>query len=62
MMIAGFGCGIYNLGQGYGYINIKNSDQMDSEKLTHKKQMLNISGFAMLGIGVVYTLELLGVW
>jgi hypothetical protein len=62
MMTVGFGLGIYNLGQGLGFIKIKNSDEMDNEKLASKKQVFIFSGFAMFGIGVIYTLEFLGIW
>ncbi len=62
MMIAGFSLCIYNLSQGFGYIKIKNSDGMDSEKLTQKKQMLKFGSIPMFCIGVIYALELLGVW
>ncbi|MEP7706800.1 hypothetical protein [Paraglaciecola sp. 25GB23A] len=62
MMILGFGSGIYNLCQGLGIIKIKNSDEMDSKKLAGKKQMLIFSSFVMFGIGVIYTLEFLGIW
>lgn len=62
MMIAGFSLCIYNLCQGFGYIRIKNSDEMDSDKLSHKKQMRKIGSIPMFGIGVIYTLELIGIW
>jgi hypothetical protein len=35
---------------------------MDNEKLASKKQVSIFSGFAMFGIGVIYTLEFLGIW
>ena len=62
MMSIGYGLGIYNLSQGLGYIKIKKSDDMEHSELASKKKMLIFSSFAMFGIGIIYTLELLGIW
>ncbi|MBU2872098.1 hypothetical protein [Colwellia sp. E2M01] len=62
MMITGFSLCIYNLCQGYGYIKIKKSDGMEPEELAKKKQMLKFGSIPMFGIGVIYALELLGIW
>lgn len=62
MMIAGFSFGIYSLCQGFGLIKIKNSDVITQEKLNHKKQASKLSGIIMCAIGIIYALELLGVW
>ena len=62
MITTGFALGIYNLCKYFGFIKIKNSDEMNPQELAAKKLGLLISGLVMLGIGVTYTLEFLGVW
>ena len=43
-----------------GYI--KNGDDMDIDKLTSIKKSRIFSSLPMIGIGIIYTLELLGIW
>ena len=62
MMLAGFGVGTYHLCQGLGYIKIKNSNEIADDKLAQKKQSLVLTSLAMFGIGIIYTLEFIGVW
>ena len=62
MITTGFALGIHNFCKYFGFIKIKNSDNMNSQELATKKVGFLISGLVMLGIGVIYTLEFLGVW
>jgi len=62
MMIMGFALGIYNLCQGFGYLKIRNADKMEPEILAKKKNMLKYGSIPMFGIGIIYALELTGVW
>jgi len=62
MMIFGFGSGVYYLCQGLGYIAIKNSNDLTKDKLSQSKSHLIFLSVAMFGIGIIYTLEFVGIW
>ena len=60
IMMVIFFCGsFYYLAQALGIIELKIKPNWDEEKVSTHRTKLKIGGFAMLGLGIVYTYEYL---
>ncbi|WP_445426704.1 hypothetical protein [Alishewanella sp. HL-SH06] len=60
MAVLGYCIGINRLAKGLGYLPFKKSLEMSDAEVTRRKHLFSISGLALFGIGVVYTLSYFG--